>query len=559
MKRSVVVLMFCILFSAKSQKVKFQMDSLRSLAALRQVPDSVKVDLWNGLAGLYLHSDIKKAMTYVDSSVHLAKNIPYGKGTAKAMGILAMGMRQQGDFLAALHYSRMAHTAYVSFNDSEGAAMALLNMATVLNNTQQVDLAYQKCTEALRKIEKASTSNMVALAYLQMGDILISKGKQDQAKKYLTQAFEVAVKKEDTYAQALGQYLLGKLYYTERKMDVAADHIHRSMVLESKFQDLEIQVNNLMTLSQISDQKGEFKSSESYLRTALEGVRNTGFTVYRLKLLRQLLALKHIKDNPRKSHEYQMQYQMVMDSLQWNSYKRVAELEMDVLEMNNFGGKLSAKDGDGSKTVLTGIGIGVFFSTGIFFLGWAIRRKKIHKEMEMVHLRNDFSQQQLKISKGYKRSLIQELETRNKELTSYALNLAQKKQALKKMESLIIRIRNTREKEIDGLMKQLLGMVQQQLYSDKDWEDFKMAYERVHAGFYTKLLELHPELSSNDLKICSLIRLNLNIKEAAQMMGISPNSVKMARYRLRKKFDLRPDQELVTYLIAVENDAVMGV
>ncbi len=40
------------------------------------------------------------------------------------------------------------------------------------------------------------------------------------------------------------------------------------------------------------------------------------------------------------------------------------------------------------------------------------------------------------------------------------------------------------------------------------------------------------------MKLCALIKLQLNLKESAAVLGISPESVKTARYRLRKKLDI---------------------
>jgi len=84
-----------------------------------------------------------------------------------------------------------------------------------------------------------------------------------------------------------------------------------------------------------------------------------------------------------------------------------------------------------------------------------------------------------------------------------------------------------------------------------------MVFEQVHTDFYAKLISKHPDLRTNDLKICSLTRLNLNIKETASILGISPASVKTARYRLRKKLQLEPNQEIISYLINLENNQLL--
>ena len=87
---------------------------------------------------------------------------------------------------------------------------------------------------------------------------------------------------------------------------------------------------------------------------------------------------------------------------------------------------------------------------------------------------------------------------------------------------------------------------------DRDWEDFKAHFEQVHGNFLVNLKEKFPQLSSNDLKIAALTRLNMNIKETSNILGISPDSVKTARYRLRKKLGMDQEADLISFLVELE-------
>lgn len=61
----------------------------------------------------------------------------------------------------------------------------------------------------------------------------------------------------------------------------------------------------------------------------------------------------------------------------------------------------------------------------------------------------------------------------------------------------------------------------------------------------------YPEVSNNDLRLMSLLKLNLSSKEIANILNISVEGVKKARYRLRKKLNLNTEespQELVIEL-----------
>ena len=65
----------------------------------------------------------------------------------------------------------------------------------------------------------------------------------------------------------------------------------------------------------------------------------------------------------------------------------------------------------------------------------------------------------------------------------------------------------------------------------------------------SKLETKHPNLTPNDLKLCAYLRLNLSSKEIAPLLNISPRSVEVKRYRLRKKMNLLPKSSLANYIL----------
>ncbi|MCK0189955.1 hypothetical protein [Arenibacter sp. F20364] len=83
------------------------------------------------------------------------------------------------------------------------------------------------------------------------------------------------------------------------------------------------------------------------------------------------------------------------------------------------------------------------------------------------------------------------------------------------------------------------------------WDDFNNRFLSQNEGFYQRLLEKVPDLSSADLKICALIKLNFSGKEMAYLLGISLGSVHVARHRLRKKMDIRREINLSTYINSI--------
>ena len=75
--------------------------------------------------------------------------------------------------------------------------------------------------------------------------------------------------------------------------------------------------------------------------------------------------------------------------------------------------------------------------------------------------------------------------------------------------------------------------------------------EALNVIFLMKIKNLHSTLTPNDLRLCAYLRLNLSSKEIAPLLNISPRSVEIKRYRLRKKMDLPHEKSLVEYILEI--------
>ncbi|MGK7393611.1 MAG: helix-turn-helix transcriptional regulator [Candidatus Cyclobacteriaceae bacterium M3_2C_046] len=67
-------------------------------------------------------------------------------------------------------------------------------------------------------------------------------------------------------------------------------------------------------------------------------------------------------------------------------------------------------------------------------------------------------------------------------------------------------------------------------------------------NFEARLLDKHPKLTPNDIRICQLLKDKRTSKEIANELNIMPSSVNTSRYRIRRKLHLKKDQDLTTYL-----------
>lgn len=97
---------------------------------------------------------------------------------------------------------------------------------------------------------------------------------------------------------------------------------------------------------------------------------------------------------------------------------------------------------------------------------------------------------------------------------------------------------NSRVGEIENLLKQT---------ESTDSSTFELQMEELNKDFYKKLKRNHPDLTSNDLKLCVFIKAGFNSKEIAQLLKIKPSSVYISRSRLRKKLEMDSNEDLQSY------------
>ena len=132
--------------------------------------------------------------------------------------------------------------------------------------------------------------------------------------------------------------------------------------------------------------------------------------------------------------------------------------------------------------------------------------------------------------------------TRNKELTANALQFIAKERTVKELLRTIEEYDSKKHKALNNKYKKT---------NEKIWEDFHLRFTKTNDKFYKRLLSRHPKLTQNDLKQCALIKLNFDSKEMSQILGISLNSVHMARSRIRGKMNLPRDKSLGSYITSL--------
>jgi len=146
-----------------------------------------------------------------------------------------------------------------------------------------------------------------------------------------------------------------------------------------------------------------------------------------------------------------------------------------------------------------------------------------------------------------KEKLLKDLEFKNMELTTNVLYLLKKNEFISgistKLKNINFDVTDKYENTIDRIISELDKSI-----SNDNWEGFEVRFQEVHVGFYNHLSKDFPALTPNELRLCAFLRLNMTSKEIAEITFQSTESIRTARYRLRKKLNLEHEDNLIAFL-----------
>ncbi len=157
--------------------------------------------------------------------------------------------------------------------------------------------------------------------------------------------------------------------------------------------------------------------------------------------------------------------------------------------------------------------------------------KELENKQQLMRFNND--------------KLRQDIDNKNRELGISTMSLIKKNEFL-----------NTLKKELKNAdssnnLKHIIKIIDKNLNNTDDWQVFEEAFNNADKDFLKKVKQEHQSLTSNDLRLCAYLRLNLSSKEIAPLLNISFRSVEVKRYRLRKKMGLQRESSLSDYILEI--------
>lgn len=192
------------------------------------------------------------------------------------------------------------------------------------------------------------------------------------------------------------------------------------------------------------------------------------------------------------------------------------------------------------------------------------RRQKIQREsvdrlvysqqQQIYENSRALNDMELKVILSENQALHNAVEMKRQEVMNVALSIVEQKEYLESLNMLVKKLSMTADEgERDGLIAELSASLKQRLSYDRDVDSqyFYAQAESLHEDFNAKLSENFPDLTQQEKRLATLLRLGFSSKYIATLMNITPKSVEISRYRLRQKLGLTRGDNLVNFIKSI--------
>jgi tetratricopeptide (TPR) repeat protein len=142
------------------------------------------------------------------------------------------------------------------------------------------------------------------------------------------------------------------------------------------------------------------------------------------------------------------------------------------------------------------------------------------------------------------------LKTKKMELLNKSNFIIQRNQHLNGLLTLVNKTETDHEENLK-LINKVNRVVKNILKSETVYTQFEAQFQEVYPEFFKILVTKHGKLTSTDIQLCCYIKMNQTSKIIAQLTGVSVRTVEGQKYRLKKKFLLDKDLDLVTYIHSI--------
>jgi tetratricopeptide (TPR) repeat protein len=423
-------------------------------------------------------------------------------------------------YLAAYALIRDMTSTYFPFREYSLYSIALA-FYTFNDFDKAIEIGLQVRDSPNYPFTKTLTTNMLGMCYLKTAEY-------DSARYWFTECLQSVNNPLPTTGWiGLIKGNIGYTWYEQKEYDKAIPLFEEGIAKTHSDSIWDNTVGFCCAIADIYMQRGDIEKANTYLEQAQHAAKlardDEGFC----KLYeRRSQYFRQTGNYARALHDQDsmLHYKSKIEAATDSKLKVQAEYKFDLQQRIAESDMLKAQTA--KHKLVRNLVIGILFLLMLVGLLYFNRRELKHRVIE----------NQLLFDKKQAEEALANSKT---QLDDFTRSLKEKNQLIEKFSEEISKLQSLPCNVITPEQTEMLNELRlSAILTDKDWEEFRLRFEKVHVGYLQRLRLKLPDLSPAETRFMTLAKLQLNNKEMGSILGISPDSIRTIRYRLRKKLNL---------------------
>jgi len=375
--------------------------------------------------------------------------------------------------------------------------------------------------------DKISMTNTIGLVYRNYEEYTL-------ALAVFNQALNMAIAGKDTAWIGIANGNIGSVYFMQKQYNKALPYLHTDYAVSLKYKETLNAAITLLRLVHISLETNQLKQAGLQIIgiDTLLGQQKTNVLQYQTDLYKVKAIYYERTGNLKQALAFREKFEASKDSLikQDNiaAVDRVSlqwEKDKHLIQLNQI--KANAQVAATQMTFIIGL-MGLLLIASVVVYRRRILRVKKDREILL----------------SQKSTVDEDLKNATTALVIYTKSLRNKNELIEQFRKKVEQLQANVHNEIE--IEKLNNLVQTHIMTDETWNEFKKLFGKVHTKFFYNLSVKYPKISVTDTRLLSLVKLGLNNREMANMLGITVEGIKKAKQRLRKKMDLTEEEDIDT-------------
>jgi tetratricopeptide (TPR) repeat protein len=466
----------------------------------------------------------------------------------------------QGHYAQALDFYLHADKVFAQLGNKDLLAENLGKMGILYYYNKQSDKSFQLYNRALALYRSTNNKKGQAEIFGAIGHLYEKHQKYDSSFYYQRLALSSYKRIGDDYGQAKIYENLGSIHEDLANYDSSYSCFKKSLEIYNKYNNEVASIEVINNIGDILRKTGKYEAGIVQSRKAYELSLKT-HNLYQLAASCRDIGKGYQLMNRMDSayHYLELSRKYSLDVYSRESLKQTSFLQV-LYDMDKKSDEITRLNNIRKTNQIVTVGgiIIVLLLVGLGFVAFSRQRLKIRDQRVLVEqnksifeAQRDLMELELKNKRLEEESLKQELELKGQELSSHTLNLIKNNQLLESMRNTLQDMVKEDKRDQKRQMQQIIQQINQSFNHEQHWKEFTLAFEQVHQSFFDKLKQSSNDLTSTDLRLIALLKVNMDSKDIAGLMGISIDSLRVARYRLRKKLNIEQGENLTTFIQAL--------